>query len=217
MDLYDAMKTLRAVRRLRPDPIPDDVLHRVLEAATWAPTGGNVQPWRIVVVRDREKKQRLGSLYAEHWSAYTTTHRKLLAQAPDAVRERNERMIRAGDHLAERFADTPAVLVQCFHPEGLAVTDAEQGRVSVVGGASVYPAIQNLLLACRAEGLGCVLTTLLCAVEPQVKALLDIPDDVSTAAMVTMGWPVKPFPTKLRRRPLSEMAFVDRYGDQFGA
>ncbi|MCL4685811.1 nitroreductase family protein [Myxococcota bacterium] len=215
MDLYDAMKTLRAVRRLRPDPIPDDVLRRVLEAATWAPTGGNVQPWRIVVVRDREKKQRLGSLYAEHWSAYTATHRKLLAKAPDAVRERNERMIRAGDHLSEHFADTPAVLVQCFHSEALAVTDAEQGRVSVVGGASVYPAIQNLLLACRAEGLGCVLTTLLCAAEPEVRALLGIPDPWYTSAAVPIGYPVLGGHGPISRRPVEKMVFADVWGAPF--
>ncbi|HMD03730.1 MAG TPA: nitroreductase family protein, partial [Candidatus Binatus sp.] len=87
MGIYESMRTLRAVRRLRPDPIPDDVLHRVLEAATWAPTGGNVQPWRIIVVKDRALKEPLGKLYNERWSAYTK-QRPIPANAPADVRAR---------------------------------------------------------------------------------------------------------------------------------
>ena len=83
--LYDAMQTLRAVRRLRPDPVPDALLHRVLEAASWAPTGGNVQPWRAVVVRDAERKQKLGTLYAEGWDSYAAGHRDQLANAPEEI------------------------------------------------------------------------------------------------------------------------------------
>jgi nitroreductase len=79
--IYEAMRTLRAVRKLKPDPIPDDMLHRVLEAATWAPTGGNVQPWRIVAVKDRALKEPLGKLYAERWAAYSKQYR---GNIPDA-------------------------------------------------------------------------------------------------------------------------------------
>jgi nitroreductase len=84
--------------------------------------------------------------------------------------------------------------------------------VSIVGGASVYPAVQNVLLKAREEGLGAALTTLLCMVEPQVQRLLNIPDGVATAAMITLGYPAKPFPKRLRRRPLAEVAFADAYG-----
>ncbi|MBW2313327.1 MAG: nitroreductase family protein [Deltaproteobacteria bacterium] len=212
MEIYDAMKTLRAVRRLRPDPIPDDVLRRVLEAATWAPTGGNVQPWRIVVVRDGEKKARLGSIYAEHWAAYTKIHRKMLEGAPEEVRESNERMIRAGDYLAEHFTDTPAVLIQCFNPKIMAITDANLDRISVVGGASIYPAVQNLLLACRNEGLGCVLTTLLCTAEPEVRELLGIPEPWCTAAAIPIGYPVLGGHGPISRRPIEKMVFADTWG-----
>ncbi len=212
MELYDAMKTLRAVRRLRPDPVPDDVLRRVLEAATWAPTGGNVQPWRIVVVRTREKKARLGSIYAERWSAYTKGHREMLADAPDDVREKNERTIRAGDYLAEHFVDAPAVLIQCFNPQTMAITDAQLDRISVVGGASIYPAVQTLLLACRAVGLGCVLTTLLCEAEPDVRELLGIPEPWYTAAAIPIGYPVLGGHGPISRRPVEKMAFADVWG-----
>ena len=212
MELYEAMRTLRAVRRLRPEPVPEDVLRRVLEAATWAPTGANAQPWRIVVVRDAAKKCSLGELYAERWAAYAKHHATLVADAPPRVRESVARMQRAGDHLAEHFAETPAVLVFCFDPASMAITDAEQDRPSVVGGASVYPAVQNLLLACRAEGLGCVLTTLLCQREPEVRALLEIPDGWYTAAAVPIGYPLRRVHGPISRRPVEKMVFGDTWG-----
>jgi len=210
--VYEAMRTLRAVRRLRPDPIPADVLERVIEAATWAPTGGNAQPWRVVVVRDSATKQRLEALYAERWRAYSEQHRLLIADAPEAVKQKTARMLRSGDHLASSFAATPAVLVFCFNPKNMALTDAAQARPSVVGGASVYPAVQNCLLACRAEGLGCVLTTLLCEVEPEVRGLLAIPDPWYTAAAVPIGYPLLRGHGPLSRRPVDKMAFADRWG-----
>ncbi len=213
MELYEAMRTLRAVRRLRPDPIPDDVLRRVLEAATWAPTGGNAQPWRIVVVRDAAAKQALGALYAERWAAYAKQHQELVADAPEPVREKAARMLRAGDHLASHFGETPAVLVFCFNPRNMAITDAGQERPSVVGGGSIYPAVQNLLLACRAEGLGCVLTTLLCQREPEVRELLGIPDPWYTAAAVPIGYPQLRGHGPISRRPVGKMAFGDRWGE----
>ena len=210
--LYEAMRTLRAVRRLRADPVPDDALRRVLEAASWAPTGGNAQPWRVVVVRDAAKKQRLGELYAERWAAYSAQHQQLIAKAPDAVRERTGRMLASGDHLAAHFGATPVVLVFCFDPRNMAITDAGLGRVSVVGGASIYTAVQNALLACRAEGLGCVLTTLLCEREPEVRELLGIPEPWGTAAAVPIGFPLLRGHGPISRRPVGKLAFDDAWG-----
>ncbi len=165
IDLREAMSTLRAVRRLKPDAIPEEALGRVLEAASWAPTGGNAQPWRVVVVRDRAKMSELGLLYSNVWHAYAKGHRALIADAPEAVRISTEKMFAAGDYLADNFSQTPVLLVFCFNPKNMAITDAKLDRVSVVGGASIYTAVQNTLLACRGEGLGCVLTTLLCECE----------------------------------------------------
>ena len=155
MGLYEAMRTLRAVRRLRPDPIPDDVLHRVLEAATWAPSGGNRQPWRIIVVKDPARKQRLGALYAERWAEYIKRYSNMPSDTPPS-RPRDEpdapsaratisRRISMKLQSSPFFASTRRVL---------AVTDAKLDRISIVGGGSVYPAVQNLLLACRARRAG---------------------------------------------------------------
>ena len=148
--LYAAMRTLRAVRRLRPDPVPAPVLERVLEAASWAPTGGNVQPWRVIAVSDRDLVRRLGDLYSDRWLAYSKQHMAQRLGRALELRAKTARMLDAGNYLAEHFADTPVVLVFCFNPKIMAITDLKQGRVSVVGGASIYPAVENALLACRA-------------------------------------------------------------------
>lgn len=213
IDLYEAASTTRAVRRLRPDPIPDEVLLRVLRAATWAPSGGNLQPWHVIAVRDPARKRALAALYRELWSDYAAGRRALVAPLPDAVREPAERALRAGDHLAGHLGEAPVVGVFCFHPERLTLTDAGLGRPSVVGGASLYPAVQNLLLACRAEGLGCVLTTLLCRREKEVRELLEIPEPWATAAFVPIGWPVGAGHGPLSRRPVEQVAFADRFGE----
>jgi len=212
--VYEAIRTTRAVRRLRPDPVPDDVLRRVLDAASCGPTGGNAQPWRVVVVRDAAKRAALQALYRPLWDAYASFHRGRLAGAPPDVLERQEKMLRAADHLAHHLHEAPVLLVFCFDPRTMAITDADLGRPSVVGGASVYPSVQNALLACRAEGLGCTLTTLLCQREPEVKALLGIPDEWGTCALVPIGWPASRGHGPLRRRPVSQMAFLDQWGTE---
>ena len=210
--IYEAMSTLRAVRRLRPDPVAPEVLHRVLEAATWAPTGGNIQPWRVIVAKDASVKAKLGALYGEQWDTYAAGHRSLIADQPEHVREQAERMLRAGDHLGEHFGEAPVIALFCFHPELMAITDRSLGRVSVVGGASIYPAVENLLLACRAEGLGCVLTTLLCACEEQVREILAIPEPWATAAAIPIGYPRHRGHGPITRRPVEKMAFLDGWG-----
>jgi nitroreductase len=215
MEVYEAMRTLRAVRRLKPDPIPRDVLNRVLEAATFAPTGGNAQPWRIVAVTESVAKQRLGELYADRWHNYTKRFRPFPADMPADVRERTERTLKAGDYLADHFGATPVIAVFCFNPKNMAITDSEQPRPSVVGGGSVYTAVENLLLACRAEGLGCVLTTLLCEREPEVRKLLAIPDPWYTAAAIPIGYPVGRGHGPLIRRPVSQLVFGDAWRKPF--
>jgi nitroreductase len=213
LGLYEAMRTTRAVRRLRRDPIADEVLRRVLEAATWAPSGGNRQPWRFVVVRDQYTKDAFGRLYQGPWSAYSRASRGALAALPEQARARATRTLAAADYLAEHLHEAPVILVLCFDPRGLMITDQQLGRASVVGGASLYPAVQNLLLACRAEGLGCVLTTLLCQAEPEIRALLALPEPWATAAFIPIGYPVGRGHGPLSRRPLEQMVFAERFGE----
>jgi nitroreductase len=212
IDIYEAMATTRAVRRLRPDPIPDAVLRRVLEAATWAPSGGNRQPWRILAVRDAALKRSLRDLYQGPWGPYSARQRSQLERLPADSRDRGLRALAAADHLADHLHDAPVIVVLCFQPELLMITDAGQARPSVVGGASLYPAVQNLLLASRAEGLGAVLTTLLCAAEDKVRPLLGIPEPWATAAYVPIGYPVGRGHGRVSRKPVEAMTFADRWG-----
>ncbi|MFN3238580.1 MAG: nitroreductase family protein [Pseudomonadales bacterium] len=213
MELYDAMSTLRAVRRLKPDPIPEDVLNRVLTAATWAPSGGNHQAWRIVAVQDANKKQALADLYEPHWRQYAPAYEAALASAPTDVAERSQRILSAGTYLAQNLANVPVICVFCFTLEGITVTDRELDRQSVVGGGSIYPAVQNLLLAARNENLGCVLTTLLCVEEPAVKKILNLPEDWYTAAAVPLGYPVGKGHGSISRKPIEKMVYKDSFGE----
>lgn len=207
MNLLDVMRTNGTCRYYKPDPVSDAVLAQVLDAARWGPTGGNRQPVSFIAVRDRRKKETLRDLYLPIWKTYFEGYR-----AGSVRIGAKSGLLENADYFAHHMADIPVMLVVCMRLADIHPTDHQLGRLSIVGGASVYPAVQNVLLAAREAGLGTALTTLLCAEEPKVKALLKIPDDISTAAMVTVGWPVKSFPKRLTRRPLGEMAFVDEYG-----
>lgn len=214
--LYETMSTLRAVRKLRSNPIPDDVLNRVFEAATYAPSGGNRQPWRMIAVRQATLKNGLADLYKTKWAEFAASYKKAFEGLPDEERAKEERTVLAGDYLADHLAEAPVLVVVCFNPKFMAVTDAGLDRISVVGGGSVYPAVENLLLAARAEGLGCVLTTLLCIEEDKVKALLDIPDGWGTAAMIPLGYPVGKGHGPIHRLPVSDLFFADKWGTPEG-
>jgi nitroreductase len=211
-DLYEAMSTLRAVRRLRTDPIPHEVLERVLQAACWAPTGGNQQPWRVVVVLDPDKKAALREIYRPEWQKYVEGFMARLSSLPADELAKWEKVAAAGDHLADHLHEAPAILLFCANPKMMAITDAKLDRVSMVGGGSVYPAVQNAMLACVAEGLGCTLTTLHCLREGEVKELFDVPDPWATVAMVPIGYPVGRGHGPITRQPPSALAYLDAFG-----
>jgi nitroreductase len=212
MPLYQAMSTLRAVRRLREDPIPEDVLQRILQAAAWAPSGGNVQPWRIVVVRDAAVRQRIGDLYRPQWAKYSVGAEAGLDRLEGQARAKRERMLAAANHLGDNMGKAPVILVFCFNPTHMAITDEDLDRPSVVGGGSVYPALENAMLACVNEGIGCTLTTLLCYAEDEMKQLLDIPDDWYTCGVMPIGYPVLGGHGPISRRPVNKLCFDDRFG-----
>ena len=211
MDVIEAIERTGACRYFKPDPVPDEVLERLLGAARFGPQGGNRQPVRYVVVRDAALKQQLAEWYLPLWRAvldraatggYRTAHGS----------EGSSPILSAATHLAEHLAEVPVLVVVCAVFDDLARPDAELNRPGVVGGASIYPSVQNLLLAARNEGLGAVMTTLLCAVEPQVKELLHIPAGVITCAMVPIGYPQRALPTRLSRLPVSSIVFADQFG-----
>ena len=211
-DIYEMMSTLRAVRRLKPDPIPDDVMERVLQAACWAPTGGNVQPWRVIVVRSPERKQALAEVYRPEWYAYLEGFKQRIAAMPEDQQPLWERTMLAGNYLADHLHEAPAILMFVADPRNMAITDAKLDRISMVGGGSVYTAVQNAMLAARTEGLGCTLTTLHCLREAEVKAALDIPEGWATVAMGPIGYPVGKGHGPITRKPVAEMTYRDSFG-----
>jgi nitroreductase len=201
--LLEAIRTTRSLRRFRPDPIPDEVLRELLEAATSAPSGGNSQSWRFVIIRDPEMRRRVGALYKEGWDEYAPPSR--LAGITDP---RERRRVESAYHLGAHMGDEAPVLVLFCAPRPASVASAFAART---GGASVYPAVQNLLLAARARGIGGCLTTIHLYREAQVKAAVGIPDDVDTYALVPLGYPRDNF-GPLRRKPVEEVSFLDRWG-----
>jgi nitroreductase len=217
MALLEAMRCAPTSRRFEPDPVPRELLLRALEAARFAPSGGNRQGWRVVVVEEPERRRALRDLYLPRWRAYMeqTGAARLLAD-PEQAGSRRARMVRLADEYAERLHEVPLHLVVGVRLEDLAVTDAELPRQSIVGGASVYPFVQNLLLALRGEGLGAAMTTLLVPAEAEVRELLQIPEEIALAAHIGVGYRAEPWPAKLSRRAVEEFAFSERFGEPLG-
>jgi nitroreductase len=227
MDLIEGLRTTGAVRDFLPDPVPDDVVYRLLDTARFAPNGGNRQAWHVVVVQDPAVKLALRDLYLPGWYEYlpqveagltpfaAVTDRVAEAQAIARAPEIEARFADAPPGFAERFHESPVLLVLLANLRNLATVDRDLGRYTLVGGASIYPFAWNILLAAHEEGLGGVLTTMPILREPGLKALLDVPDHVAVAGVLALGYPVKRA-TKLTRKPVESFATVDRFdGRQF--
>jgi nitroreductase len=214
MDLYEAMRCAPTSRLFKPDPVPREALVRALENARFAPSGGNRQGWRVIVVQDAERRRALRELYLPPWRAYMeqTGGAAVLAD-PDGHDPRRLRMVRRANEYAEGLDQVPVHLVVGVRLDDVLATDAALPRQSIVGGASIYPFVQNLLLALRAEGLGAALTTLLVPAEADVRRLLAIPDDVALAAHIGVGYRADPWPERLTRRPVEDFAFLERFGE----
>jgi nitroreductase len=205
--LLEGMATTRSIRRFLPDPIPDDVLRTVLEAANWAPSGSNAQNRQVLVVKDAEKRRRIGELYGEAFRIFYPAER--LADETDPVQRR---MMRGAVYLAETIGTEPPVLALFCRDDEIAGSPVNAANAKLwTRGSSVYPAVQNVLLAARAVGLGGCLTTIYLRYEDEIKVLLGIPDTISTYALVPLGFPRDTF-GPLRRRPVEEVTFVDNWG-----
>ncbi|MGH9067028.1 MAG: nitroreductase family protein [Acidimicrobiales bacterium] len=221
MDLIQALRTTGAVRDYLPDPVPDSVLYRILDTARFAPSGGNRQGWRVVVVKDPTVRAKLRDLYLPGWYEYLAMRSAgLVPWAPvtDPERER-EAMGRAGEQeatarngpggFAEHLDQVPALLVLLADLSALACTDRGFSRYTLVGGASIYPFAWGVLLAAREEGLGGVVTTMAVRREPEVKSLLGVPDHLAVAGVIALGRPVHQ-PRRLSRDEVEAFTTVDR-------
>jgi nitroreductase len=183
MDVREALYTTRAMRRMRPDPIPTEVRARILDAAIRAPSGGNSQRWRFVLVDDRSVKEQLGPVYRRCIQRlWDTVYRDRLAAAdadPDAPESANTRSVqRSAQHLADHFESTPLFVVPFIRNDP--------------DGSSIYPAVWSLMLAARAEGVGSALTTVLSFEADAVHRLLGVPEGGGwrMAACIAMGYPL---------------------------
>ena len=212
MDLYDVMRTTAAVREYTDDPLPDEVLTRILDNARFAPSGGNRQGTHVVVVRDAQTRGLLADLGMPGAKRYVAQLRNgegpwnplqpcgVDAETIAAVQVPRESPLR----------EAPVVLVVCVDLSVVAAFDQELDRIGVVPGASVYPFVWNILLAARNEGYGGVLTTAVVAEEQRVKELLGIPEEYAIAAVLPLGKPVHQL-TKLKRNPVAEIATRERF------
>lgn len=230
--IMEVMATMRAMRRLKPDPVPDELLAELVEAATWAPSGGNVQLYHFVVVTDREQMRRLAELWGVVCDFYLGSFATVVPE--NMTEEAYERLRDALRFQRAHFHETPAVIVACYDSSrwqarlrerrqefarairGLGPRRAAMLARSLLAfgarseAASVYPGVQNLLLAARANGLAATLTTWHLALEPEFKAVLGIPRRVSTYAIVPVGYPRGNF-GPVKRRPASEVIHRDRW------
>jgi nitroreductase len=207
MDLYEVMRTTAAVRDFTDDPLPDEVLHTILDNARFAPSGGNRQGSQVVVVRDAATRERLVEItgpgarryHAQRaagetpWSAWT----------PSNVTEEQVEQTEVPAQVTDPLHRAAVVLVVCVDLRAVAAIDQDLDRVGVVAGASVYPLVWNILLAARNEGFGGTITTMAVAEEPALKELLGIPEPYAVAAVVPLGKPVR----QLRR--LTRVAVED--------
>ena len=220
METYAAMRTAFAARDFTADPVPDDVLHRILDNARFAPSGGNRQGWHVIVVRDEAKRAALGPLIEP-------TYRRYLAEAkaganpwntiePAQIDQATVDATPVPPGFIDRLIGAPVILLVTVDLSVVAAMDQHLSRIGVIPGASIYPLVWNILLGARNEGLGGTLTTFVAAREPEVKALFGIPDRHAVAAMLPIGKPVKQL-TRLRRNPVQAFATLDAFdGDAYG-
>ncbi|MFI8306888.1 nitroreductase family protein [Streptomyces sp. NPDC085927] len=226
--LFATMSTMRAMRRLKPDPVPDELLDRLIQAAVWGPSGGNMQRYEYVVVTDPEVMAELAPLWKRCVDAYLATTGKYAPAGMDEAAY--GRMVAAIEYQRDHFAETPALIIPCYRfpeprmeEEGVrkyaealgAEGTARMGRIqerfsALAEGSCVYPGVQNLLLAARGLGLAANITIWHLMLEEEWKAALGIPEDMNTFAAIPVGWPRGKF-GPVSRRPVAEVVHRDRW------
>src|SRR6266550_8382494 len=197
--LFEIMQTTRSMRRLKPDPVPPALIRKILEAGVSAPSGGNMQRWRFLVIRDPEIKKMIGAYYKRAWDEVVRPRYRAGEPAPGTSPEHFARMLDAAQYLADRIHEAPVWIVPCM--QGASPTRT--------AGSSIYPAVQNMLLAARALGLGATLTTLYLSFEKEAEAALGLPPDWHSYAILPIGYPVGRF-GPVNRVALSDVVFKDQ-------
>jgi nitroreductase len=203
-NLFEIMSTTRSMRRLKPDPVPGPLIGKILEAGVSAPSGGNMQRWRFLVIRDARVKQTVGAYYKRAWDEVVAPRYRAGEPAPGTSRESFLRMLDAAQYLADHIHEAPVWIVPCL----------EGANSTRTAGSSVYPAVQNMLLAARALGLGATLTTLYLNFEKEVEAAFGLPPEVHSYALLPIGHPIGRF-GPVRRVPLADVVYEDRWGQPY--
>jgi nitroreductase len=215
--LFEAMYTARSIRRIKTDPVPDEIITKVLDAAIRAPSGSNAQSWVFLVVKDAEKRKQLGAIYKKTSSILAKLYEGA-KPPPHMEPAKYDRWWRSVLYLFDHMGEAPVLIVPCLKPtvfSGAAnLPDDIKARMASMGrlaGSSIYPAVQNIILACRAFGLGTVLTTVHAVYEDEVRQILNLPPDVQSYALMPVGYP-KGKHGPISRKPLKEVACLDTYG-----
>jgi nitroreductase len=214
MDLYDVMRTTFAARQFTDDPVPDAVLHTILDNARFAPSGGNRQGWRVIVVRDPDTRAALPDIIAPTMQRYIAQVKAGEAPwntiNPTALSDAEIVATEVPDAMIQALTQAPVLLFVFVDLAVVASFDQQLDHVGVISGGSVYPFVWNILLAARNEGYGGTLTTFAAGGEPQLKALLAVPDAYAFAAMIPIGRPVKQL-TKLSRHPVASFTTLEGF------
>ncbi len=208
LNVFNIMKTCRPMRRLKPDPVAQELLEEILDAASCAPNSLNTQPYQFLVVRDQESKAFFGERYD---AAMQSRFAPLMPEPND--NSRNARNLRTAMALGKRLKDVPVLLFICGERDWpMAVPQAERKGLAPPSYASVFPCVQNILLGCRAKGLGASLTTMHQVFETELCEILGIPDSHGIVAVLPIGYPEGNF-GPLTRRPSAELTYLDRWGN----
>ncbi len=206
-DLFETMQTMRAMRRLKPDPVPDELIRKILAAGVCAPNGANLQTWRFLVVKDPVIKQQVQVFYKRAFDEVMGPHYRTATPPPGVTKDAYLRQMAAVEYLTDHFHEAPVWIVACL--------DHGTGTPNRGSGASIYPAVQNMLLAARALGLGATLTTRHLMHEKETEAALGLPPGVHSYAILPIGYPMGKFGPVGRGRPLAEITFQDRWNNRY--
>jgi nitroreductase len=214
VELYQVMRTTSAVRQFTTDPLPDEILYTILDNARFAPSGGNRQGTRIVIIRDRGTRQALIDLTIPGAQKYVAQRQAgenpWNTINPSRVSDGEIAATDVPESFTTPLLEAAVVLVVCVDLRMVAALDKELDRVGIVGGASVYPLVWNILLAARNEGFGGTITTMAVAEEPRMRQLLGIPETYAVACVVPLGKPAHQ-PRKLSRLEVAELTRVEHW------